>query len=319
MIVFVKNENMIHSKLTEWCNTDSESELLSISREAIRRGKLYWTCIDFVNFDSKQIKLIQIPNKEEIEILISDLSAMSNSILFRYVGSIEAQRVKIIQTLNLLSKFHSNIVNRPKVIKFGLKKDYLLALQENNFPVIPTAIYSNGIKKEDLLKNVDTNKLHIIKPATGELGNSVMTLDDIDNEWMRSKETIVDGWIIQPFEESIWDGEVQLGFVGDKNVLTLRKLYTNRKQKLPNQKERNWERIEPSQAALGLSRDLKQFFENHLELGYIHCCRFDLIETTQGIKILECEIVNPGMGYFSLNADERKEISNIFLDVLEKI
>ncbi len=70
---------------------------------------------------------------------------------------------------------------------------------------------------------------------------------------------------------------------------------------------------------LRLANDLKQFLENDLGLGDMHCCRFDLIETKQGLKILECEIVNPGMGYFSLDTNERKRVSNIFLDVLEEI
>lgn len=319
MLIFVKNEEILESNIANLEKDIIDTETLSYTKEALKRADCYFTCLSFIDFDNKTIKLVSIPNKEETTVKIEELHDKAPATLLKQVGSIEAQKDVIRQTLDLFEEnYKGTFVNNPKFMRYGMRKDYLLVLQENNFPVIGTRIYDKGTTKAEMLKDAEDGKKYIIKPLTGELSNSVSFMDEIDDEWLRRKEWIVEGWVVQPFIEEIWDGEVQLRFIGNDNIYTLKKLCNNKEANanLPNQHDRQWERIEASNEMKELSLKIKSFFENDMNLGDIHYCRVDLIPTSEGIKILEFEMVNPGMGYFFLENEEKEVISNKLLDLI---
>lgn len=316
MLFFVKNKYAIEFAINEWNNTNSKLESLVISREAAKRGDVYWTCMDFICYDTERIKIVSIPSGKEIIVEVNELHNFAKGILFKNIGSVEAQIYKIRKSLKVLNSYKGKIINSPKAIDYGMEKYYLLELQKNNFPVISTKIYDRNICKEDILQNISTNVKYIIKPVTGELSNSFRLLEDIDNKWLRYKEKLVGGWIVQPFIEHIWDGEFQLRFIGDKHISTFKKICKKGGHAIPNQKEREWIEIEACNDSLILSHKLRMFVENDLKIGKIDYYRFDFIKTPEGFKVLEFEFVNPGLGYDMVSYERCKKFSNLILDLI---
>lgn len=262
----------------------------------------YWTCLNWLDLDKGTIKFFE-PFKRTTEIIkINQLSDNFAVILFRIIGTVEGQRDFVSKAIDTLQQnFSGLLINHPETMKYGIRKDYILELQANGFPVIPTKYFENTVTLDSVTASIDNPTKYIIKPVTGELSNSLTTLDRVDENFLRRKESKVGGWLVQPLLNEIWDGEYQLVFFRETFSHGCRKSYTKISDEmlLPSQDHREINLYEPTDKEKELALSVRKFFEDKLSKP-IYTCRFDYLKMKDGsIKILEFEILNPGffIGY----------------------
>lgn len=282
---------------------------------------LFWTCLDFINETDNSIILYEPVNEKYLTIPLENLNNLIDFTIFKYLGSVESQRDLIIKKLNVLEKFFKGvIINHPDTIRYAIRKDYLLELKKAGFPIIDnTLIYQNTVSYNELVDCIDKSATeYIIKPVTGELANSLSILDEINEDWLRKKESKVGGWIIQPINYDVWNGEYRLVFFGSVCSLGQRKRYLKKEenQKIPSEKFRVFQPYIPNNTELELALEVRDFWENQLGKK-IYTFRFDFIKSNENImKILEFEAVNPGFGFHVISEKEQKRVAQEYVSFL---
>lgn len=290
----------------------------------------YWTCLEWLNLDNGTIQFFEPFKQTTQTIKLNQLSDNFAAIIFRIIASVEGQRDFISKAIDSLqSNFSGLLINHPETMKYGIRKDYILELQENKFPVIPTAYFDKSVSYADLYKEIDSSNEYIIKPVTGELSNSFAKVENADyvkyyykdnitevetektkngEQYLRRKEEFIGGWLLQPYYKDILDeGEFQLVFFRETFSHGLKKTYKNQTGfVLPSQKQRETNLYNPTEKEIELALNIKDFFEKKL-LKPIYTFRFDYLKLKNGeIKILEFEILNPGFFIGYLKDDEAK-------------
>lgn len=321
------NANVLDTNFEKFANIDaSDKATESLELEVMtkvfskKNWECYWTCLKWLNLDKGTIQFFEPFKRTTQTIKLNQLSSSFTVIVFRIIGNVEGQRDFILQVINhLQSNFSGLIINHPETMKYGIRKDYLLELQKNNFPVIPTKYFETNISYADLYKEVKSNNDYIIKPITGELSNSFAKIEnenqvrfydsgsdsekiDLGEDFLRRKESKIGGWLLQPFYHEIWDeGEYQLVFFRENFSHGCKKTYSRVPGSfLPSQNHREISLYEPSEDETSLAIAIKRFFEQKLNKP-IYTFRFDYLKLRTGeMKILEFEILNPGffIGYF---------------------
>ena len=233
----------------------------------------------------------------------------------RMLGSIEKQRDRICCFFtNLKNKFNGLVINHPDTVIYGLKKNYLKDFSVHNINVPITDIYDTNVSY-DFLNGKYCYGNYIIKPLTGELGNSVEFLSEISQVFLDHKKEKVGGWIIQPFYKTIWNGERQYMFVDNSLVYAYLKGYRNDddKTKLPRLKNIFFQKdFAVKKSDLELCQNALSVLNLKLNY-YTYICRFDIIDDLQGNPmILECELINPSFRswYIQLVARELVKLIN---------
>ena len=129
-------------------------------------------------------------------------------------------------------------------MKKGMTKNYLVEvdgekLKEIGILTIPTKAYSKKVEYNQIKNDFSNLEKYLIKPITGELSNSLNCLNNIDEDFLRKKQSKVGGWVVQPIKNEIWNGEYQLVFVGGKLIYGQKKNYKKElESNIPNQKSR---------------------------------------------------------------------------------
>ena len=316
----------IHSKEN---NISVEMEVMT--KVFIAKGwQCFWTCRNWIDLTNNIIQCFNPETKNTDRFLIDTLSNCFEVIIFRSIGSVEGNRdniVKVIETLQ--NHFQGLIINHPETIKYGIRKDYVLELQSNGFPIIETQYFDKNVSYSTLIKSIKPKQQYIIKPTTGELSNSLAVIEndteiyDVKNEqnengetYLRRKERLVGGWLLQPLMKDIWDGEYQLVFFGNNFSHGCKKEYEKSlpDMKVPSQKFRNISLYTPTEQEKEIALSVKSFFENKLHKP-IYTFRFDFLKqkNDNGIKIVEFEFLNPGffIGYIGDN-DKKIDICTNF-------
>ncbi len=317
MIFFMKDDADIHSKIDK-IGSHQNLEAFLYAEECLRRNiNTYWSSLDNINYDDNRIKLYDLKNKQTLVVSIPELHKYSDILLFKTVGSIESKLLNIKKGMTFLNKhYKGTIINNPDTIIYGSNKNYLIDLQKNKFPIIPSDIFPNNISEKELKNSYKDCSKYLIKSATGELSNSLMNLSEIDENWLRRKENKVGGWIVQPIQNDVWNGEYQIVFFGDKLSHAQVKAYQKKNSAIPKQDERTFHPYNPSKDEIQMCLEMKQHIEHDMRKT-IHYFRCDYFKNKLNkMSILEFEMVNPGFFLMYRERTESNKIAKNFIDYL---
>lgn len=123
-------------------------------------------------------------------------------------------------------------------------------------------------------------------------------LSNITDEDLRMRASFARGWLLQPVESGVWNGEFQTVFFGDEPISAVRKSYRppNTRNVIPSRAERHIEHVEPRPCDVDLGRRIRAHWEHGLGLP-LGLYRLDVIDSAErGSLVLEFETVNPGFG-----------------------
>lgn len=314
MIIILKNPQDIYEKSNQLSDKINLETLLFTNALKSNSEKVFWTCLDW--FQENKIHIFDPITKQNLMCNYKNIDKIDNIVLFKHMGSVEGQIEKIKSIFkNLETNSNLRIINNTNVFLYGFDKKYLLELKKTGFPVIPTKLYSNKTSFNELDNEYKILSNYLIKPTTGELSNSVKLLSDIDDNWLRYKETKVNNWLIQEFQNDIWNGEYQTVFFNNSLSHAHKKLFEkSNSQKLPSNNLRKFYEYNPNNKEIDLAMDIKKFVEQKLQT-HIDYFRFDFIkDKNNNPKILEFEMVNPGFFLMYYPFEKSKIISHNFIN-----
>ena len=315
MLFFVPNKQVIQDKHIDLKNGLKNTELLSFTNESIKRNlNIFWTSPDLFCSKTNSITIFNPQTLEPETLDIKQLNDKVKSVLFKYVGSINKYRSLITPVLDSFEKdFKGNFINDIDTMRFFFDKKYLLEFQEQGFNLPKTKLVTPQVSLKEILEH-SQDKEHIIKPLSGELSVFFDKVSNIDENWLREKESHVSSWLIQEFSDKIWNGEYQLVFFGEQFSHGLHKNYS-KKDNMPSQNDRAFNQYTPTQEEINLALELKKFVEEKLNKK-IYYFRFDFLKQDDEIEILEFEAVNPGFFFTYLPSQTIMNVSEKFIDYL---
>lgn len=294
-------------------------EIKAMVNEFLNNG---WTCFlsTIGNFDlcnGIYSNIYCINNEKIYNMTIDDLNNKVSVMIIRNIGPLEPNFEKIQNYLKyMIENYHGKILNNPKAMLKGMSKYYLTDLDSQEVKdlgviTIPTKIYPTSISYDDVVKDYPENREDfLIKSVSGELSNSLKCLNDVNETFFREKENKVHGWIIQPIQKEIWDGEYQLVFLDKQVIYGQQKSYSHGDEKVPLQKNRTLHKYHPTNHEIETFQKLIKYFENLYHIS-IDICRIDFMKDQNGIPILlEFEMVNPGFFIVYMNQND-EDVKNI--------
>lgn len=272
------------------------------------------------NFDTENNifnNVYQISTKQSRNMTIEDINNEISIMIIRNLGSVEANFEMIQRCLKyLLNNYSGKTINDLKSMLKGMTKHYLVEiepskLKELGMDTIPSKIFENTVTFEEICKSYpQSREQYLIKPVTGELSNSLKCLADIDEEFLRYKQDRVGGWVVQPIQKDIWNGEFQISFLNGEPVYAQEKTYP-KDGNVPNQKERTILKFHPTKQEISIMQKVIKYFSDLYGLNIV-LCRIDFMKDANGVpKLLEFEMVNPGffIGYMKENDIDIKNIT----------
>lgn len=283
--------------------------------------EVYLSCIDCLDYNNNiWIELYNVNNNKHINLNITEVNNEIDVMIIRVIGSIEGNFNNVQKYLNyLIDNYKGIVLNNPKAMLKGMTKHYLNEvnkeeLKEIGISLIPTDIYNNNIKYDDLINNYNDVNKYLIKPVSGELSNSLSNLENVTEEWLRYKEDKVKGWVVQPIMNEIWNGEYQILFLNKNVIYAQQKVYKKDEGNVPNQKSRVLEKYYPSELEVETIKKLIDYFSKFYNID-INICRIDFMKDDKGQPILlEFEMVNPGFFIGYMESDD-KDILNIINNI----
>lgn len=305
VILYVKNEDRLNKSVLKFLrnddifNKEESKEIFYLTQEFAQKGFIVYLS-NFENVNETTLfhkHVFNTDNKSFCDLNIDLINDNIAVILPRMLGSIEKQRDRVCAFFqNLKLHFKGFVINDPDTVIYGLKKNYLKDLAVHHINVPHTDIYDSDLSYE-YVKNKYNNGGYIIKPLTGELGNSVELVSDVNQNFFNHKRDKVGGWIIQPFYETIWLGERQYLFVDNKLIYGYLKGYNNVDNdttKLPRLKNISFQQeFKTRQSDVELCKNTLCVLNEKLNY-HTYICRFDIIDDFKGDPmILECELINP--------------------------
>ena len=284
----------------------------------------------FKNFNYETNTMEEVYSIEDDELRnmnINDINDEISFMILRNIGSVELNFKEIKKFLEyLIENYKGKVLNNPQAMLKGMTKHYLTQLDPKilktfGINLIPTKIFGKEITFEEICKEYPEHReKYLIKPVTGELSNSLKCLAEIDEQFLRYKETKVGGWVIQPIQKEIWKGEFQLSFLGGKLIYSQMKEYTKTNNNIPVQKSRIIKKYKPTEKETKSLQKLIEYVSNLYDLQ-IDICRTDFMKEADGtIKLLEFEMVNPGyfIGYMDINDPDIIKINESIYNYCEK-
>ena len=325
VLLFVRNEDSLNNYI-RMLNNNKFDDVMPYSKEIERMIKEFsennyevflGTMFNFDTDNNIFHNIYQISNNQKIDMTIDEINDKISIMIIRNLGSVEANFTMIQKRLNyLLKNYKGKTINDIKSMLKGMTKNYLVEiyseeLNKIGMKIIPSKIYSNTVTFEEICNAYPNNREnYLIKPVTGELSNSLNNLNDIDEEFLRYKESKVGGWVIQPIQNDIWNGEYQISFLNGNPIYAQKKEYP-KNGSIPNQKQRKICKFTPTENEISIMKNVIKYFENKYNLNIV-LCRIDFMKDQNGIpKLLEFEMVNPGffIGYMDENDTDIKKIT----------
>lgn len=237
---------------------------------------------------------------------------LADIIFVKSMGNVEGSIKPLCTYLaKLRQRFNGKIINNPSTMIYGMTKHYLLQLQMAGFPTIPSILIDKYINLKDVYKCYKNSSLRqyqpkniIIKPVTGEFGTAVNRLSEIDEEYFKPTDFIPQGWLLQPFQKSIYSGERSLIMVGRQLIHAVKKIPPKgsdfRIHTMHHTTDNvKYEEYNPTQTELKLYQDIYSTWQYPLIIW-----RLDLIGTPNKPLISEVETVNSGVYLQQLNSDK---------------
>lgn len=320
--------NVLHKDPTRMARlTEDEQEIVknSMSNElhyitdaCIENGwSVFWCTLEDTDIEMLHFASVyDVINGEYLSLTNAELNNRIDVVLARVLGSIEGKLSTVKRYFEKLREsFEGITINDPTSAIYGLRKDYLFELAGAGYPTIATDYFENTVTFSELeQKYRGSMDLHLVKPVTGELSNSLRVLGETDEKFFRHKESLVGGWLVQPVMSEIWQGEYQLFFLGDSCTYANKKIYHQDPEHpvIPSQKNRLIHPYVPQEDELALARHIKAFWRDHLHLE-TDIFRLDFIKTANGSPIIvEFETVNPGFFIKYIDDERRKKIATDF-------
>lgn len=279
---------------------------------------VYLTTIE--NFDMNQEiwnDVYSMKEDQKLNITLDELNEKIGFMIIRNVGSVEGNFKMIAEYLDfIIEKYKGIALNNPIAMRKGMTKRYLVELDANSLKsigmnTIPTKAFDKTVSYDELVKGYTNLENYLIKPITGELSNSLKCLNDIDEEFLRYKESKVGGWVVQPIKNEIWNGEYQLVFIGGELIYAQRKGYVkDENSNMPSQKNRIIDKYYPSENEVSIAKNVIKYFCELYNIK-LDICRIDYMKDENGQPILiEFEMVNPGffIGYMNEHDKTIKQI-----------
>lgn len=281
-----------------------------------------WTCflatMENFDFNSGVHNKVYCLNEHTLyNMSIDDLNNKISIMIIRNIGPLEKNFNTIKNYLKfIINNFHGVALNNPKAMLNGMSKNYLVQLEPSELEkfdvfTIPTRIFPTSVTFNEV-KSIYKNQLekYLIKPLSGELSNSLNCLADINESFFRYKENKVQGWIIQPIQEEIWNGEYQMLFLDGRLIYSQSKHYIHSSSNIPSQKTRTLTKYYPSEMEIKNMQSLIKYFES-LYNTHIDICRIDFMKNKDDKPILlEFEMVNPGFFILYMDSNDN-DVTNI--------
>lgn len=154
----------------------------------------------------------------------------------------------------------------------------------------------------------------IIKPITGECGNSVDLVSNYNEEILRYKEGKVGGWIVQPKIKDIILGERSLIYIDGKLSHAVKKIPQGESLKVNARWQPQCEPYIPTNEERNLAEEILSFWSYKLLT-----VRIDLVQDGDTIRIMEVETVNPGFYLDKISSQELKEVLNRLERLISKL
>lgn len=284
------------------------------------------------NFDTEHDmfnNVYQISTDKRKNMTIYDINNEISIMIIRNLGSVEANFEMIQKCLKyLLKNYNGKTINDINSMLKGMTKNYLVEIDSDKLrkigmETIPSKIFPNSVSFEEICESYTSDReKYLIKPVTGELSNSLKCLAEIDEQFLRYKESKVGGWVVQPIQKDIWNGEFQISFLNGEPVYAQEKTYP-KDGNVPNQKERTILKYHPTEHEISIMKNVIKYFSELYNLNIV-LCRIDFMKDSNGVpKLLEFEMVNPGffIGYMKENDIDIKNITEAirkYCDALTK-
>jgi glutathione synthase/RimK-type ligase-like ATP-grasp enzyme len=249
-------------------------------------------CADWSDISDSLIISYVLDPSNGLEYKDVNMNNICDIVIYRSLGAIEP-RIFDFQKhlLNVKEKYSGFVVNDIEAMLFGVRKDYLLFLQKNSFPVIPSKKFKSGISLEELKKDIfnQNEKLNIIKPITGECGNSFYLVNEVTQDILDYKKTKVGGWIMQPLMNEISNGEISIIMINGEVSHAVKKIPSASDLRINERWVSEIVQIDPPAEVINLAKDIYNTWPFDL-LTF----RLDVIKTDIGYMIMEVETVNAG-------------------------
>ncbi|WP_435609830.1 ATP-grasp domain-containing protein [Streptomyces sp. C10-9-1] len=326
MLLHLPSRSMLESVITHFegrSGTEAPNgkprapmEIIHLTEVFRERGWrcLYCSLCDIEIASLRHRNVYDVATGTRHELTNSSLNTQVDAVVARLLGPVESRRDEIQEYFEKLwTDFTGTVVNHPASVLYGLRKDYLFEYIDRGFRVIPTRYFEPSVSLQELTRACGNNlEGYIVKPVTGELGNSFMAVHELNEKVLRHKEPLVGGWLLQPFNPHVWDGEYQIFFVGERIVHGMRKFYPKDKRiGLPARAGRIVERYAPTSADRTFAREARVLWTE--DLGKLtDLCRVDFVKEPGGLPVLlEFEAVNPGFSFGKLGRPRSHRLAEI--------
>lgn len=325
VLIYVKNKEALNN-YKRMIENGKFDDLIPYSREVERMIKefsesnyeIYLGTMENFDVDNNVFYDIYVVSKKVTRnMTIDNINDEISIMVIRNLGSVEANFVMIQKCINyLITNYKGKTINNLKSMLKGMTKNYLVEIDRNELSsigmnTIPTQIFPNTVSFEEICSSYPQNReKYLIKPLTGELSNSLKCLSEIDEEFLRWKQDKVGGWVIQPIQEDIWNGEYQISFLNGVPIYAQQKSYP-KDGNVPSQKNRIISKFHPTDKEISIMQNVIKYFSKLYDLNII-LCRIDFMKDSNGTpKLLEFEMVNPGffIGYMEENDNDIKRIT----------
>lgn len=336
ILIYVKNNEALKNYIRMLRKGEYDNEMpysmevrKMIEEFYTNEWNVYLGTVENFDTESEVFQKIYCINEDKIfDMNIEEINKQISVMIIRNLGSVELNFDNIKRCLEYLSEnYKGKVLNNSRAMLKGMTKNYLTEIDSkelNRFGIltIPTKIYPKDISFLEIYKEYSKNiDKYLIKPITGELSNSLKCLADIDEEFLRYKESKVGGWIVQPIQEDIWKGEYQLSFLNGQLIYAQKKEYPRDEKQIPNQKNRIITKYKPTEEEIKNIKQLIEYISKLYNLE-IDICRIDFMKDAEGKpKLLEFEMVNPGffIGYMDENDQDIKNITQAIRKYCENI
>ena len=326
ILLYVKNKDRLNKIINRLSRVDNEENFgKGESKEIYFFTKHFNFCgyttfiANFENVNKNTLEhgdVYDTTSDNHFDFSFKDINEKLLVIIPRMLGSIEKQLDIVADFFTHLNKnFTGIVINNPKTVIYGLRKNYLKDLEPFGINLPKTDIYDTAVKYDYLTEKYKDQK-YVIKPLTGELGNSVEFLSSVNQDFLDKKKAKVGGWILQPFYDTIWQGERQYLYVNNKLSYGYLKDYVGKEENtLPRLKNIDFVKdYNNSDEDILLCEKTINILNEQLKYPTF-ICRFDIIDDLDSKPmILECELVNPSFRSWYL-----KKIATEVVDLIEEL
>jgi len=232
------------------------------------------------------------------------------------LGAINGKISKLIKLIKDFKKLPSTkVVNDPTTMLENFDKQYLLYLQEQGFPVVPTQELGNLTYAELRKLQFKGFEQTIVKPRIfGERMNGVMLTTDLGSEegLQFYRETYGEHILVQPcIKEITQEGERSIILVGDE---LSHGICRHRKGWCYNAPESQINPTEPTEVEVEIAKRVLKTWPTKYGVT-----RFDFIKNKGEPLISEVEMINPGIWIGKGFPEVDKKFMELFKEYIDQL